>query len=138
MTVSIDQFSNHGDSKLEEVRSGSILLRLTRFQLALDTAEQVDLPCHIQSSVVTLDIHPVLSLTRSLSFTELTAYTAGDYELGKRMPDPELVERLAAELDLPAAYFYSVDDAEADLLVRYFRLSDESIEKLPKYLADLT
>lgn len=47
------------------------------------------------------------------------------YELGKRMPDTELVERLAAELNLPAAYFNAVDDAEADLLQRYFRLTKE-------------
>lgn len=60
------------------------------------------------------------------------------YELGKRMPDPELVERIAAELDLPAAYFYSVDDAEADLLIRFFRLSDEGKAKLAKYIADLS
>lgn len=59
------------------------------------------------------------------------------YELGKRMPDPELVERLAAELNLPAAYFYAVDDAEADLLQRYFRLTKEGKDKLNKYLAVL-
>jgi transcriptional regulator with XRE-family HTH domain len=59
------------------------------------------------------------------------------YELGKRMPAPELVERLAAELNLPAAYFYAVDDAEADLLQRYFRLTKEGKDKLNKYLAVL-
>ncbi|WP_160105677.1 helix-turn-helix domain-containing protein [Pseudomonas izuensis] len=59
------------------------------------------------------------------------------YELGKRMPDPELVERLAAELNLPAAYFYAVEDAEADLLQRYFRLSEEGKAKLDRYLAAL-
>lgn len=59
------------------------------------------------------------------------------YELGKRMPDPELVERLAAELNLPAAYFYAVEDAEAELLQRYFRLSEEGKAKLDRYLAAL-
>lgn len=59
------------------------------------------------------------------------------YELGKRMPDPELVERLAAELNLPAAYFNAVDDAKADLLQRYFRLTKEGEDKLNKYLAVL-
>lgn len=56
------------------------------------------------------------------------------YELGKRMPDPELVERLAAELNLPAAYFYAVDDAEAELLQRYFRLSQAGKEKLMNHV----
>ncbi|MBC3776385.1 XRE family transcriptional regulator [Pseudomonas sp. SWRI99] len=59
------------------------------------------------------------------------------YELGKRMSDPELVERLAAELNLPAAYFNAVDDAEADLSQRYFRLTKEGEDKLNKYLAVL-
>jgi transcriptional regulator with XRE-family HTH domain len=44
------------------------------------------------------------------------------YELGKRAPAFELVERIAAELDLPVAYFYAVGDDEAELLVRYHRI----------------
>ncbi len=38
------------------------------------------------------------------------------YELGKRVPDYGLVERIAKELKLPTAYFYSVRDDEAELL----------------------
>ncbi len=45
------------------------------------------------------------------------------YELGKRVPDLELVERIAAELKLPAAYFYAVEDDEAELLVQFHKLS---------------
>ena len=45
------------------------------------------------------------------------------YERGKRAPDFDLVERIAAELGLPAAYFYAVEDDEAELLKRYGRLN---------------
>jgi transcriptional regulator with XRE-family HTH domain len=45
------------------------------------------------------------------------------YELGKRVPDLELVERLAKVLDVPAAYFYAVTDDEATLLVKFHRMS---------------
>lgn len=44
------------------------------------------------------------------------------YELGKRVPDLELVERLAAELNVPAAYFYACRDDEAELLLKFHRL----------------
>ncbi|KVN53093.1 helix-turn-helix domain-containing protein [Burkholderia anthina] len=45
------------------------------------------------------------------------------YELGKRVPDPDLVARLAAVLRTPATYFYAADDTEADLLLKFHRLS---------------
>jgi len=47
------------------------------------------------------------------------------YELGKRVPDFELVERLASELNLPAAYFYAVGDDEAAMLRMFHRLDQE-------------
>lgn len=59
------------------------------------------------------------------------------YELGKRVPDPELIERVAAELDLPAAYFYANRHDEAELLERYFRLSDSGKAHLMSYLSKL-
>jgi transcriptional regulator with XRE-family HTH domain len=31
------------------------------------------------------------------------------YELGKRIPNPELVERIAKVLSVPTAYFYAVE-----------------------------
>ncbi|HDR8993357.1 TPA: helix-turn-helix transcriptional regulator [Burkholderia vietnamiensis] len=45
------------------------------------------------------------------------------YELGKRVPDPDLVARLAAVLHTPATYFYATDDMEADLLLKFHRLN---------------
>ncbi len=47
------------------------------------------------------------------------------YELGKRVPDLALVERIARELGLPAAYFYATDDDQAKLLKWFSRLSTE-------------
>ncbi|WP_238914233.1 helix-turn-helix domain-containing protein [Achromobacter insolitus] len=39
------------------------------------------------------------------------------YELGNRIPDPELVERLGKVLQVPAPYFYAADDDIARLLL---------------------
>lgn len=52
------------------------------------------------------------------------------YELGKRVPDLELVERIAAELKLPAAYFYAVEDDEAELLALFYRLNKEGQKRV--------
>lgn len=59
------------------------------------------------------------------------------YELGKRVPAPELIERVAVELDLPAAYFYAYRHDEAELLERYYRLSESGKERLMAYLNEL-
>lgn len=52
------------------------------------------------------------------------------YELGKRTPDPELVERFGAALGLPAAYFYAADDETAELLARFHQLSPTERERV--------
>jgi len=59
------------------------------------------------------------------------------YELGKRVPAPELIDRVAAELNLPAAYFYAYQHDEAELLERYYRLSEAGKARLMKLLQDL-
>jgi transcriptional regulator with XRE-family HTH domain len=59
------------------------------------------------------------------------------YELGKRIPAPELIERVAVELDLPAAYFYAYHHDEAELLERFHRLSDAGKTRLMAYLNKL-
>ena len=46
------------------------------------------------------------------------------YENDRHVPNPITVEQIAAVLNLPVAYFYSVDDDEAQLLVLFYR-SDE-------------
>ena len=41
------------------------------------------------------------------------------YELGKRAPDFQLVEKIAEVLNVPAAYFYATDEELAELLRLY-------------------
>ena len=45
------------------------------------------------------------------------------YELGKRMPNPALVERLGEVLGVPGCYFYATDDETARLLLAFSQLS---------------
>ncbi len=44
------------------------------------------------------------------------------YELGKRTPDPALIEKIAHELELPVTYFHATGDLEATLLVKFHKL----------------
>ena len=46
------------------------------------------------------------------------------YELGKRVPTPAFIERLALELGLTPAFFYSADSDESELLTLYHRLDE--------------
>ncbi|MFZ6759553.1 helix-turn-helix domain-containing protein [Undibacterium sp. Ji50W] len=48
------------------------------------------------------------------------------YELGKRVPNPALVERFADILGVPACYFYAVADIEAELLIQFNQLNHEN------------
>ncbi|MDR2926058.1 MAG: helix-turn-helix domain-containing protein [Azoarcus sp.] len=52
------------------------------------------------------------------------------YEQGTRIPTPAIVERIGAELGLPAAYFYAVKDEEARLLRWFYRLTLEERAKM--------
>ncbi|WP_394561074.1 helix-turn-helix domain-containing protein [Aquipseudomonas alcaligenes] len=58
------------------------------------------------------------------------------YELGKRSPDLELVERIAEVLGLPAAYFYAVQDEEAELLRLFNALSVKGKKRLMDVIAE--
>lgn len=59
------------------------------------------------------------------------------YELGRRVPHLDIIERIAEELSLPTAYFYAAGDDEADLLVRYSRLASNKRKLLIAYLSEL-
>jgi transcriptional regulator with XRE-family HTH domain len=48
------------------------------------------------------------------------------YERGKHAPDWLTVERLAAVLDVPVAYFYATDDDAAELLLAFYALAPEA------------
>ena len=58
------------------------------------------------------------------------------YELGKRVPDFDLVKRLADELGLPAAYFYAADD-EAELLRKFHLLNPAERERVLAFLTTI-
>lgn len=59
------------------------------------------------------------------------------YETGARTPNPLLVMQLAEALKFPAAFFYTTDDMEADLLIRFHRLSSKQRIALLSALASI-
>jgi transcriptional regulator with XRE-family HTH domain len=59
------------------------------------------------------------------------------YELGKRIPNPELVERIAKVLSVPTAYFYAVEDDEAELLITFQELSNYDRAKAVAFVRSL-
>lgn len=60
------------------------------------------------------------------------------YELGKRVPDFGLVERIADELGLPAAYFYAVEDDEAELLARFYKLGSGKRRQVMAFINEMS
>ena len=60
------------------------------------------------------------------------------YELGKRVPDAQVVEQLAAALKLPVAYFYAAEEDEADLLLKYHQLPKRQRPKVIAFIDELT
>ncbi|KDB60545.1 DNA-binding helix-turn-helix protein [Bordetella bronchiseptica B18-5 (C3)] len=59
------------------------------------------------------------------------------YERGKHVPDFGMVTRIAAVLDVPAAYFYAEADEEANLLVKFHRMTKVQRAKVVAFLDDL-
>jgi len=60
------------------------------------------------------------------------------YERGKHVPDWLTVERLAAVLEVPVAFFYATDENEATLLVKFYGLSDDARQAALKYIDGLS
>lgn len=61
------------------------------------------------------------------------------YELGIHKADYQIAQRLADVLDIPTGYFYTEDDALADLMLVYHRLTNRKkigLLKLAKKLAE--
>lgn len=52
------------------------------------------------------------------------------YERGTRVPTVELVERIGSVVNLPVAYFYAKEDAEALLITAFYRMSRKEKEFL--------
>ena len=59
------------------------------------------------------------------------------YELANREPDFSLVERLAAVLDVPPAYFFAKDDDLANLIRHFGKLSNSQKEEMAFFLEKL-
>lgn len=60
------------------------------------------------------------------------------YELGKRAPAYELVERFAKVLGVPTAYFYAVADDEAQLLLAFSKLPKTKRSQAVEYIVGLS
>ena len=58
------------------------------------------------------------------------------YERGTRVPTVELMERIAAVLNLPLAYFFAVSDDEATLLAAFHRMSVQKRKAVLKLALD--
>ncbi len=59
------------------------------------------------------------------------------YERGKHVPDPTMVERIANVLGLPASYFYAEDDLEAELLGRFHKLTPSRKKRVLVFLDEV-
>ncbi|MFM0162823.1 helix-turn-helix domain-containing protein [Paraburkholderia sediminicola] len=59
------------------------------------------------------------------------------YERGKHVPDLGTLSRIAAVLNLPVSYFYSVEDNEAELVQRYHRLPEKAKKRVLELAGEL-
>lgn len=60
------------------------------------------------------------------------------YEVGVRVPDMDLVERIASVLNVPEAYFYAKDNEVAWLLVMFHRMAVADRVKVVDVVRDLS
>ena len=56
------------------------------------------------------------------------------YEVGRRVPGFELIQRIAAELGLPATFFYAATDDEAELLAQYHQFDQADKERVLTFI----
>lgn len=59
------------------------------------------------------------------------------YELGKRVPSFDLVEKIAELLDVPACYFYTRDDELADFLLKFHTLNKSKRQKAIQFISQM-
>lgn len=60
------------------------------------------------------------------------------YELSKRVPAFELVERIGILLGLPVAYFYAVNDDEAQLLIKFHKLNAARRQEVMGFIDEIS
>lgn len=110
---------------------------MTMFAIFHTAANMSVLPQRLKDARLTAGLSQE-KLGISVGLDEMSASTRMNrYELGKRVPDMALVERLGEVLNVPAAYFYAVTEEEAVLLVGFHRLSRSGRAKVLELLADL-
>ena len=56
------------------------------------------------------------------------------YERGKHEPDFSMVERIAAALNLPEAYFYAKDDELAWLITQFHRMKKDKKKSILEFV----
>jgi len=59
------------------------------------------------------------------------------YEVGKRSPDLLTLQHIAKALKCPVAFFYAEDDALAEMILEFSRLSKEKKKKALELLRNL-
>jgi transcriptional regulator with XRE-family HTH domain len=60
------------------------------------------------------------------------------YERGKHVPDLGTVMRIAKALNVPTAYFYAISDDEADLLMKFHRMTKSQKTKVMVLVSELS
>src|SRR5690606_40894995 len=78
LPVGVDQLGDQADLQLVELGLGGLGLGFAGFQAALDTAEQVQLPGHVQAQVVAFGIDPSLGDAGLLCLADIGAGASGD------------------------------------------------------------
>jgi len=59
------------------------------------------------------------------------------YERDKHVPDTSMVNRIAKALKLPAAFFYSESDNEANLLCRFHKLKAKDKMRVLEFMTEI-
>lgn len=58
------------------------------------------------------------------------------YEKGRHIPDFDTAKRIAAELDVPVAYFYCESEEIAELLLSYHKLTSEQQQRVIAFIRE--
>ncbi len=78
LPVGVDQLGDQADLQLVELGFGGLGLGVAGLQAALDAAEQVQLPGHVQAQVVAFGIDPPLGDAGLLCLADIGAGASGD------------------------------------------------------------
>lgn len=68
----------------------------------------------------------------------VAAIRVNQYERGVHTPIYSLVEKLAAVVGVPEAYFYASDDGVAEVIAGFGKLDEASRARVRKLIADLS